>query len=130
MEWIRKTRSMPGLWELYFERLDANQTAVNFVRVAVYVNIRTQLEPVCISAMMRKELVLRLVITTLTFTGSLLLVESAGVLPVKVAVVELVDVSFSSTGGVPSAEVIESVVTLPVVAGLITSPSSGISVFC
>ena len=71
-----------------------------------------------------------MVITTLTFTGSLLLVESAGVLPVNVAVVEVVDVSFRSTGGVPSAEVIESVVTPPAVAGLITSPSSGISVFC
>ena len=122
---------MPSLLGRYLKCVP-NQTAVYLVRVAVYVNIRTQLPPVCISAVILREFVLRLVITTRTFTGSLGPdeVASTGVFPVNVAVVEVVVVRFSSTGGDPSADVIESVVTPPGVAGLITRPSSGMSVFC
>ena len=52
------------------------------------------------------------------------------VVPVKVADLLSLAVSVISTGGVPSADVIESVVTPVLPPGLITRPSSGMLVFC
>ena len=94
--------------------------------------MRTQLPEVCISAVIRREFAFRLVRTTRTGTASLVADEdrSTGVWPEKVMELWVVAVVFNSTGGVPSADVMERVVTPPLELGLMMSPSSGMSVFC